>query len=196
MTLSKEDNFEVKYVGKTNQFEGVIAHLRDLYDQNPILNGTLEITSPTKTHPEYPLQNLIEYKDLLDKCYWNFGCYNPKEEENWLLFDFKENHRISITAYTIRSGGSSHPKSWLIEGSNDQNSWTKIDEVHNCLSLNSPRATHTFIIDNDSINPETKSGFRFIRYVQLENMSPKIERKYRINLKAIEFFGNYIITSQ
>lgn len=191
MTSLTEDNFEAQYAGKNNEFEGIIAHLRSSTGENPAFNGTIKITSPTKTHPEYPLTNLVEYKELLDKCYWNFGCYNPKEEENWLLFDFKENHKIFLTAYTIRSGGSSHPKGWLIEGSNDQNSWTKIDEVHNCFLLNSPRATHTFKIEKLNLEPEIKSGFRYIRFTQLENMSPKIERKYRINLKAIEFFGNY-----
>lgn len=193
MTSSKEDHFEAKYESEQKPFEGIIAHLRDVAGQNPISNGTLEIISPTKTHPEYPLTNLIEYKDLLDKCYWNFACYNPKEEENWLLFDYKENHRVFITAYTIRSGGSSHPKSWIMEGSNDRNKWYPIHKVSNCSFLNTPRATHTFIIEDSEIKPEMKNGFRYIKFVQLENMSPKIERKYRINLKAIEFFGEYYV---
>lgn len=194
MTFSGKDNFEVHYEGEKNQFEGVIARLREQSGENPVRNGIIDLTSPTKTHPEYPLTNLVEYKELLDKCYWNFGCYNPKEEENWLLFDFKENHRISITAYTIRSGGSSHPKCWIIEGSNDQINWNRIDEIHNCLLLNSPRATHTFVIKEENRIPD--ASFRFIRYTQIENMSPKKERKFRINLKAIEFFGNYLTVSE
>lgn len=191
MICSKADNFQVFYEGEQKQFEGIMAHLSDIIGQNPALNGVIEIKTPTQTHEEYLPHNLIEYGKSLEKSYWNFACYDPQADENWILFDFKKNHKIIITAYTIRCGGSSHPKSWKIEGSNDQNVWTVIDEIQNCSILNRPRATHTFLTDDKDNNPDIKLGFSYIRFVQLENMSPKRERKYRINLKAIEFFGYY-----
>lgn len=186
-----KETFSVEYEGKSNQFNGIMAHLRDIANGNPFAAKEIEIISPTETHPEYPLENLVEYSDLLDKCYWNFALCDPKPDENWVLFDFKEGHKVALNAYTLRSGGSSHPKSWKIEGSNDQSNWTTLHEVKNTNALNGPRKTQTYVLDEELKTAETKQGFRYIRYVQLENLSLKPERKYRINLKAIEFFGNY-----
>ena len=49
-------------------------------------------------------------------------------------FDFKD-HKIIPTDYTLKSNSSSanvqKPKSWVIEGSNDNNSWEVIDEQVN-----------------------------------------------------------------
>lgn len=191
MTSVKEAHFEVQYEGVEKQFEGIFSRLHDITGKNPVVDGSLDIITPTKAHDEYLPQNLVEYGNALETSYWNFASYDPNSDENWLIFDFKKNHRISISAYTIRSGGSSHPKSWRIEGSYDQNNWTLIHEINNCSLLNRPRATHTFIVEDYEKKPELKSGFPFIRFVQVENMSPKRERKYRINLKAIEFFGHY-----
>lgn len=191
MIPSKNDHFDVQYEGEQKQFEGIFAHLHSLAGRNPVLNGSLDIITPTKTHDEYLPQNLVEYGNSLEKSYWNFACYNPQPTENWIIFNFKKNHKVFINAYTIRCGGSSHPKSWRIEGSNDQDNWILLHEVQDCALLNRPRATHTFIIDDKNNNQEHKNGFSFIRFVQTENMSPKRERKYRINLKAFEFFGQY-----
>lgn len=186
-----KDHFEALYESEEKKFNGIITHLRFLTGKNPAINGTVKIFSPTKTHFEFPLQNLFEYGDMINKSFWNFASCNPLPNENWLLFDFQKNHSVSITAYTIRSGGSSHPKSWIFEGSNDKITWTNIDEVHDCTYLNSPRATHTFTIKEKNKKDQQDLGFRFIRFIQLENMSPQNEKKYRINLKALEFFGHY-----
>ena len=88
-----------------------------------------------------------------------------------------------LILYTMRSGGSSHPKSWRITGSNDGQEWTELHAVSDCKTLNGPRKTETFVLDAPT------AEYRMIRYVQTDNQSPRAERKYRINLKAIEFFG-------
>jgi hypothetical protein len=163
-------------------FSGIFAQLRAQGNGNPIETGLVTVTCPTECHEEYPLSLLLEYTDRLDKCFWNFGKHEPSSTENWLEFDFRD-RLLVVTAYTIRSGGSSHPKSWQIVGSETGTEWTTIHEVSGCTELNGPRKTKTFTVDNG--NP----GFRFIRYVQTENDSPRPERKWRINLKAIEFFG-------
>ncbi|OHS95546.1 hypothetical protein TRFO_10435 [Tritrichomonas foetus] len=181
-----DTSFTANFDGQA-QFKGIISTIRDRCGGNPCDKDEIEIIAPTETHPEYPLRNLVEFTDLLDKCYWNFACYDPKDDENWLIFDFHENHKVSLNGYTIRSGGSSHPKGWRIEGSNDRENWTLIHEVENCNTLNAPRKTQTFQIEGGEVAP-----VRYIKYVQTQNQSPKPERKYRINLKAIEFFGQYI----
>lgn len=187
-----KEHFEVQYESADKKFDGIITHLRLLTGQNPSKNGLIKILSPTKSHFEFPLTNLFEYGDLLNKSFWNFSACDPRPNENWILFDFKESHSILLSSYTIRSGGSSHPKSWKFEGSNDKIEWSIIHEVRDCNYLNCPRATHTFVInDYGRQKSQPKFGYRFVRFVQIENMSQKNEKKYRINLKAIEFFGDY-----
>ena len=180
------EEFTASYSGNDTQFKGIMAGLRDRGNGNPSETGLVEIVSPTTSIPEYPLKYLVEYTDLLDKCYWNFANYDPKESENWILFDFKPGHKVKIDAYTLRSGGSSHPKSWRIEGSDDNEKWELFHEVRDCKELNGPRKTMTYKLEKEA------TPVRYIRYVQTENQSTKPERKYRINLKAIEFFGDYI----
>ena len=50
-------------------------------------------------------------------------------KSNCFCFCFK-NHQVIPTHYTIRTYGfdsNSHPKSWIIEGSNDKISWVNFD---------------------------------------------------------------------
>jgi hypothetical protein len=67
----------------------------------------------------------------------------------WLQFDFKEK-RIMLSAYTLKTyngGGysSSHMKSWVVLGSNDnENSWSVIDERRCCDLLNGDDRFHTW----------------------------------------------------
>jgi hypothetical protein len=163
-------------------FSGVFSKLGELCHGNPFDAGAISITSPTSCHNEYPLRNLVEYTTSLDKCFWNFAHVDPSPEQSWLLFDLQD-RRLAMTAYTLRSGGSSHPKSWRMLGSNDGTDWTLLSEVTGCRELNGPKKTETFPV-------EEKGPFRLFKYEQLENLSPKPDRKFRINLRAVEFFGS------
>jgi hypothetical protein len=167
-----------------NPFHGLISTLRSETGGNPIDTGAVLVSAPTQSHEEYPLRNLFEYDDQLEKCYWNFAHYNPEPHENWIQFEFV--HRsVILSGYSLRSGGSSHPKSWSIQGSNDGVEWKVIHEVGDCALLDAPRKTATFQIENSDNAP-----FRLIRYVRSANLSADPLRHYRINLKAIEFFGS------
>jgi hypothetical protein len=165
-----------------NPFAGIFAKLREEGHGNPLEAGLVLITSPTECHEEYPLTVLLEYTDRLDKCFWNFAKYEPTPDDAWLQFDFRD-RRIALTAYTIRSGGSSHPKSWSISGSGDGEGWVTLHEVADCCDLDGPRKTKTFRVDASG------QAFRYLRYAQAENDSRRPERKWRINIKAIEFFS-------
>ena len=57
---------------------------------------------------------------------------------------FKE-HRVIPTNFEL-SQNSAHPKSWIIEASNDNDNWDVIDERNNCPFLNGRNFIHTFII--------------------------------------------------
>ena len=106
----------------------------------------------------YQPSSAIEYENKSGGYY-----FHSKEDDKdaWLCFDFKK-HRIIPTNYTIRSfhalpNEGAHPKSWVIEGSNDNHDWTILDKQKDCPLLNGMNLVHTFSIEN----PEEKD-FRFI----------------------------------
>ena len=87
--------------------------------------------------------------------------YSANEANSWICFDFKE-HRVVPTHYTIRSRNwgtnSNYPKSWVIQGSNDNNSWETIDEEKDCPILNGNSVVHTF-----TMNHPKPTKFKYIR---------------------------------
>lgn len=108
-------------------------------------------------------------------------------KDEWICLDFKE-HRIVPTHYTVRSSnyevGNWHPKSWVIEASNDNKTWTTIDQQQNCSYLNGPRYVHTF-----SINQKQKSEFQYIR---MHNTDKDWSNYYYLAIETFEIYGSLI----
>lgn len=105
---------------------------------------------------------------------------------SWILFDFRD-HKILPTNYTIRTisyfdeiHGSRHLKSWIVEGSSDNENWEIIDEQLNCEYLRKNDA-FTFNID------ENKSKeFNFIRLTQIDK---NWEDDDYLAIESFEIFG-------
>lgn len=72
-----------------------------------------------------------------------------------------------MTHYTIRSGNNGknyqNPKSWVIEGSNDNSKWDILDEQKNNLSLNGLKLVHTFTIDS-----RKQKEYKYIQMRQID----------------------------
>ena len=65
------------------------------------------------------------YNTLLD----NNNCWKSNNEESsWIKYDFN-NHKILLQSFDIRS--SQGPKSFIFEGSNDDNTWTLLHSMNN-----------------------------------------------------------------
>ena len=100
--------------------------------------------------------------------------------------DFKK-HKIIPAHYTIRSSnynvGNWHPKSWVIEVSNDNKNWIEIDKQQNCTHLNGPRYVHTF-----SISKKQYDGFQYIRIRQLETCSGS----KHLAMETLEIYGTLL----
>ena len=117
------------------------------------------------------------------------------EEDSWIRFDFRGS-RVLPSGYTIRSaaGGQNdiHPRSWVIEGSNDEETWVTIHKVDGCDILNGKNIVHTFIINNK----ESETRFRFI---QMRLTGPnwfgflyKRECAYCLTIDSFELYGHLI----
>ena len=113
--------------------------------------------------------------------------YSDDIKSSWICFDFKD-HRVIPTHYTIRSPNwdtnSSHPKSWVIEASNDNKSWKIIDKQENCSILNQARAVHTF-----ELNQPKSKEFKFIR---MRSIGPDWWGHNYLALESFEIYGRLI----
>lgn len=141
------------------EFNGIINYLSTQSRGNIFQKINISSSSTANENESFSPINSILYED--ETRYFLSGSH----KNSWLCFDFKK-HRIIPTNYTIRSfhalpNEGAHPKSWVIEGSNDNHDWTILDKQKDCPLLNGMNLVHTFSIKN----PEEKD-FRFIRIRQ------------------------------
>jgi hypothetical protein len=100
-----------------------------------------------------------------DGFFWSLNSPNQS-----IGYDFKDNQAISPTNYAIGSVpswpvNSDHPKSWVIEVTNDRskaNSWVEIDRREDNQDLNGGGIVGTFTISH-----RQSGGFRCIRFRQI-----------------------------
>lgn len=119
-----------------------------------------------------------------------------KKDECWILFDFKS-MKVIIDSYYIRSNCSEpnkfhHPKTWALQGSDDNNNWEIIDERKNDESLNGEHKEKLFIC-----NKNNNKAYRYIRYLQDECWSDKkvagdYYNLYNIYITYFQLYGDVV----
>ena len=139
-----------KYENK--EFSGIINFLREKSSKK--IENEISITSTSYQSGSNPLYVTIHEDQS--------KYFNPcNQENNWICFDFR-NYRVIPTDYTMKSmnfgKGWCHPKSWVLEGSNDNITFEVLDEEKECSYLNGNSLAHTFKIQN-----QTSKEFRYIR---------------------------------
>ena len=167
-----------------------------LFDGNH--NGIIQLlgdevtVSSQKNDSSYIQPSIL--KKYNDDVFSNNHCADAiSEPDSIIMFDFGQYKRIDLHSYFIRTYGRSpnntHPKTWRIEGSNDCQSWTKLDRRENNGSLNGEFKECNFICQFGSYGSGSNL-FRYIRYVQEESWDSKW--KYIVRLTYFELFGNVI----
>jgi hypothetical protein len=155
-------------------FDGIISHLTRECGGNVHTRGIVSITASSNYYNQ--CYQVADY----DWCnYW----YSNDETNSWIQFDFKH-RQVSLTNYTIRSdkAGCYHPLQWSLAGSNDERSWTTLDQ-RNTQDLNGDNRVKSF--DCKSLQSST-SSFRFLRLTQTGANSS--DANYLL-LANLEFFG-------
>lgn len=170
--ISKEEVFDHK---EGDEFKGIIGHLTEETGGNIHDNGTIQITSNSVYSDYYP-RNIVDYQ--------NSNYYESDDQENsHVCFDFKDKE-IQVTGYSLKSvswGINSHNlKSWVVEVSNDQQSWEEIDKRENDSSLNGPNLIATF---------RTKEKKSFYRFIRLRLTGKSWSNYYYVAIASIEFYG-------
>lgn len=168
----KEKGISLPYTGN-NVFNGIINYLKI----NKNVDDYLRITSSS------------EYSDHLNKNVIRFDSrkYFASDDiqNSWICFEFI-NHFIILQNYTFRfySRGGCNPKSWIVEGSNDNIKWDFLSNQDSTFIRNESNLTHTFKIENAN-----NKKFKFIR---LRQPNQNFYNDNHFCIDCIEFYGNLI----
>lgn len=151
----KESGIEFADSGQ-NKFDGIINYLKN--KSNNKIENEIDFTSSSifcNIKVNYPI-NVSLFNDEKNRFISN------DEPNSWINLYFK-NNQVIPTKYTIKTGnqnymGSRHLKSWVLEGSTDNQNYEILDEENNCSYLNNSGAVYTFTIKN-----QTSKKYRSIR---------------------------------
>ena len=171
-TFSKENG---------NEFRGILNYFMKKTDGNIEDEITISSSSYFNNSDVYKPFNVID-SDENEKYFWSKDLLN-----SWICFDFKD-RRLILSDYSIKSidvgPNYSHPRSWAVEGSNDNHFWEILDLQQNCSYLNGPSLVHTFHIHKRNLNE-----FRFIR---LRQTGPNWRGNNFLAFKSFELFGKLV----
>ncbi|KAH0787280.1 F5/8 type C domain containing protein [Histomonas meleagridis] len=167
---------EVVEIPCEKPFEGIISYLTKKCGGNVNEKGIVIITSETAL--KSPKRHPSVVADFSSPDYY----YSLDSKTNWIKFHFI-NSTVSITSYTLKSvpigprGG--HLKSWVVEGSNDNESWSEIDSRLNCNDLNNKNATKTYPCKNQIE----------VSFIRIRQIGENHAGNNFMCLSAVEFYG-------
>lgn len=181
--LKERYHSKMKTFSIENEFEGIVSYL---YEKS---KGKIEKEInifASGINNDYSLPKTVAMFNDPGKYF-----VSKPEFGSWICFDFKE-HRVSPTGYSIRTSkysqvNSINPRNWVIEASNDCQSWDIIDEVNNCSYTNGPYYSHTF-----KVNRQNDIEYQ---YVRMRQTGPNWynSSNYNQNNNDTDFNQNYMV---
>ena len=176
-----------EFLYKSSLFEGILHGLPLL--MNSILDDYVIVTASSSYNSSHIPSNVLKNDDSR-WISWH-DCKTVLKPNEWIQFDFKGN-KVAINAYAFKVKTS--PKSWKIEGSNDNKSFTII---HN-KTLNEDFKVYPGYWDPKEklyTLDKVSDMFRYIRITQGDDGNWDCPndptRKHILCLYRIELFGYY-----
>ena len=77
---------------------------------------------------------------------------------------------------------------WVLEGSNDEKSWSTLDSQNDCGHLNGTNCIHTYKLNNQNSNK--------YRYLRIRSTGVDCNGTYFLSFEAIEFYGKLIYNEE
>lgn len=156
-------------------FDGIIKFLVD-ESKNEISKKIDLTTSSNQEHCNF----IIEYNT-------DYGFGTQNEPNSWICFDFKDK-RIIPTHYQIKSSNAPpsyrQPKSWIIEGLNDNCEWENISSVKDCSDLNGDCFTHIF--------PVTSPNQKKYSCIRMTQIGENWGNSYHLYINCFELYGKLL----
>lgn len=164
---------------KSHSFEGILFNMMKQWGSDIEDKGIIKITSSSVSKQRAP-------KNVLDFSNNNLYFATVNDQNSWLKIDFI-NRRVRPNSYSIRTWnappGSSHLKSWVIEGSNTDIEWKILDEQNNVECLDNRNAENTFDMKQKI---QECDSYRYIRLRQTGLNSHGLNQLF---VNAFEIFG-------
>lgn len=165
---------EFKYNGK--EFDGIFNYLRN----NSNIREEVNITKSSDGGGG-DFFNLFAYEKQSGSL-----CTGGSSDQ-WICIELKKK-KVIPALYSVKTHScgpnSYHARSWVIEGSNDNSNWEKIDEQQDCPNLNGSYFSHIFPIKN-----ENQREFKFIR---MKLTGPNWRSDNFLDIGRFELFGSLI----
>jgi hypothetical protein len=156
---------------------GIIRYLTKSAGGNLCDRGIVNATSSSlkPDRPDRVASNVVDLDTEDDFCSDNF----PGQ---WICLEFKS-HRVQISDYSIRSFRLgqffAHPKSWVLEGSSDNQNWIELDRRFNNDQLNGALLSATFHVTTSA----------FYRFIRLRQTDVNHHGTHWLVFSAFELFG-------
>lgn len=172
-TRYEESNGKIFHPQHEDGFVGIMNYLRSQSNGN--IANTINITASSCYNSSYPPTNLVNYENR------SSIFYSQNTPNSWICFDFKQRNVIPFY-YQIMTFNCYYPKSWVIEGSNDNSNWTILDEQNNCQYLNTNYKVHIFKISNPNQ----------FRYIKMRLTGPNWGNNNHFYISSFELYGKLI----
>lgn len=165
---------------KGNSFSGILNYL--LTKTKGKIENEVNITASSVY---YNQENCLPKNVVLFNDQSNVFL-SDNQQNNYISFDFKE-HRIIPSNYTIKSSdparhNGDHPKCWIFEASNDNDSWETLDSEDNCNDLNGSNLVRTFAVKNQNSKE--------FRYFRVRSTGPSWSGDNYFGFDSFEIFGS------
>jgi hypothetical protein len=172
---SPSNNFPLR---PKKPFDGILAHLTTEYHGNPQSTGLVSLTS-SSTGPRC-VTKLEEILVPHTTGEWS----SANEANSFVNLQFKR-FTVLLSGYSIQTfqgrKGTTHLRSWVLEGSTDGYDWVELDRVGPCEDLNGPNA----IVSRNVPKKEFFSEFRLT-----QNEANHFGTQC-LTIQRIELFGEF-----
>jgi hypothetical protein len=119
-------------------FDGVFSYLIKECGGNIHDQGIVKFSASSKNNSGYMIQSVVDFNTSI-------GCYGTN---SWMCFNFQRS-RIISSHYSIRSRTDcycDYPRLWVIEGSDDGETWSEMDSRRNIEELRGLRQEKCYMI--------------------------------------------------
>ena len=162
---------------KSDPLDGIIAHLTREYGGNVHEKNVVRVTASDLDFDWRRAENVVDLGSDWIFC----SGYSPNQ---WICYDFID-RRVIPTSYSVRSmrkgPGNEHPKSWVLEVSDDSIMWKVVDSREDNSDLN-----HNYVTRNFELNSPLIKAFRFVR---LRLTGENHYGNHQLIIAALELFG-------
>ena len=182
-------------------FDGILQWIgsnqgRSRYS-NPAKSGKVKVQT-SNLSPDLEAENLCRWiSDDRSKMY----CYTTDEENSWFSLDLGEDLRASPSHYTLRHGQGwkrNALRNWVLQGSNNEKTWTNLSIHQNDRTIGSSFATGFWEVserkkdeekgdDGGGNGGEGVGSFRYFRVLQTGRNSSD---NHTLCVTGFEMFGS------